>query len=109
MEGWLRKGESEGERVRREERERMKGERTLVVVGTYSIGKERIVKGGQNFPLLVEYPTSVVKTVQLLIPSFRCTTYPTQVSPTPSRPRSTPILESERSSTTKTKIPRSTP
>lgn len=45
MQGWLRQDESREEKEKREEKERLKGLKTLVVVGTYSIGKERIVKG----------------------------------------------------------------
>jgi len=43
--GWLRKSESEEEKEEREMKERIKGERTLIVVGTYSVGKERLAKG----------------------------------------------------------------
>lgn len=45
MSAWISKDLSEADRQAKEERERVKGDKTLVVVGTYSIGKERIVKG----------------------------------------------------------------
>lgn len=43
--GWVKRDESEAAQKEREEKARLRGSRTLVAVGTYSIGKERIVKG----------------------------------------------------------------
>ncbi|KAL7412104.1 DRMBL-domain-containing protein [Mrakia frigida] len=43
--GWLRTTENDADKEEREMKERIKGERTLVVVGTYSVGKERLAKG----------------------------------------------------------------
>jgi DNA cross-link repair 1A protein len=43
--GWVTRDESETAQKEREEKARLRGSRTLVAVGTYSIGKERIVKG----------------------------------------------------------------
>lgn len=43
--GWVKRDESAEANLEREEKARLRGSRTLVAVGTYSIGKERIVKG----------------------------------------------------------------
>lgn len=42
---WVTRDESEAAQKEREDKARLRGSRTLVAVGTYSIGKERIVKG----------------------------------------------------------------
>lgn len=51
--GWLHENDTEEQRLAEEQRIRKRGLRTLVAVGTYSIGKERIVKGMFTFVLCV--------------------------------------------------------
>lgn len=48
--GWVKRDESEEGVREREEKARIKGSKTLIAVGTYSIGKERIVKGASSVP-----------------------------------------------------------
>lgn len=47
--GWVKRDEREESVREREEKARIKGSKTLIAVGTYSIGKERIVKGASSF------------------------------------------------------------